>query len=113
MLKNFRAYQCAVQFYKSCEKIRGPVHLGDQLLRASSSVVLNLAEGSERLTDRDKRRFYRMAMASLRESQAILDLLSRSIEREDAIRQADATAACVFRLCQSIDKKILTAGTEN
>ena len=113
MLKNFRAYQTAVLFYKTCEKVRGPNHLLDQLMRASSSIALNLAEGSERPTDRDKRRFYRISMASLRESQAILDLLPSSPLKEQATKEADQTAANIFRLCQSLDKKISTTGTEN
>ncbi len=71
MLKNFRSYQLAVKFYKLCEKLKAPKHLQDQLLRASSSIALNLAEGGERVTDADRRRFYRMAMGSIRECQTI------------------------------------------
>lgn len=103
MLKNFRAYQAAVQLYKTCEQVRGPRHLHDQLLRSSSGIALNLAEGSERVMDRDRRRFYRMAMASLRESQATLDLLPSSKATELAKLKADEVGAKIYRLCQSID----------
>ncbi len=72
MLKSFRSYQIAVRFYWVCEKLKGAQHLQNQLLRASSSIALNLAEGRERVTDADRRRFYRMAMGSVRECQAIL-----------------------------------------
>ena len=95
-----------VQFYKTCEKIRGPRLLQDQLVRSSSSVALNLAEGSEGVTDQNRRRFYRMSMASLRESQAILDLLSSAGQADYAKRLADEVGACVFRLCQVLDKKL-------
>jgi four helix bundle protein len=46
----------------------------DQLLRASSSVALNLAEGSGKRTPADQRRFYSMAFGSLRECQAKIEL---------------------------------------
>ncbi len=48
------------------------------LQTGSSSVALNLAEGSEGVSDQNRRRYYRISMASLRESQAILDLLTES-----------------------------------
>jgi four helix bundle protein len=44
MRKNFRTYQLAVEFYRSAKTLQLPRHLKDQLNRASSSVVLNLAE---------------------------------------------------------------------
>jgi len=46
MLQNFRTYNLAKEFYKDCEKVSCKAHIRDQLLRASLSVVLNLAEGS-------------------------------------------------------------------
>jgi four helix bundle protein len=106
MLKNFRSYQLAVRFYRRCEKVRGAHHLQSQLLRASSSIALNLAEGSERVTDADQRRFYRMAMGSTRECQAILDLIADEKITEDARKLADEVAAAVFQLCKSIDLKL-------
>lgn len=106
MLKNFRAYQLAVRFYKTCEKVHGPKHLQDQLLRASSSVALNLAEGSEGVSDQNRRRFYRISMASMRESQAIIDLLSSNEEATRAKKIADELGACIFGLCRALDKKL-------
>ncbi|MGE3386767.1 MAG: four helix bundle protein [Bdellovibrionales bacterium] len=38
------------------------------------SIALNLAEGSGKETNADRRRFYQIAMGSLREAQAIIDL---------------------------------------
>ena len=46
-----------------------------QLLRASMSVQLNLAEGAGRFSDRDKRKFFIISRASAFECVAILDLL--------------------------------------
>ena len=102
MLKKFRCYQLAVKFYKQCELIRCQRHLKDQLLRASLAVPLNLAEGSERVTDRDRRRFYRISMSSLRECQAILDLVPVTQEVEAARCLADELGGGIFKLCKSI-----------
>ncbi|RMG42542.1 MAG: four helix bundle protein, partial [Candidatus Dadabacteria bacterium] len=45
MNKTFRTLQLAIAFYKLCrlQPLRG--NLKDQLLRASSSIALNLSEG--------------------------------------------------------------------
>ena len=44
MLKNFRTLDLAVAFYRQVTGLKLPHHLKDQLLRASSSIALNLAE---------------------------------------------------------------------
>jgi four helix bundle protein len=55
----------------------GRSHLCDQLTRASTSVVLNLAEGAGKHSKADKRRYYLSARGSATESAALLDVLSR------------------------------------
>ena len=79
MLKNFKTYQKALELAWECKSLQLPYYLRDQLLRASSSVVLNLAEGSGRFSVKDQKRFYRIALGSVREVEAILDLQSREI----------------------------------
>src|SRR5690606_31997192 len=49
--------------------------LEDQLKRASSSVVLNIAEARGRVTRRDRRRFFIMARGSAEECLAAFDLM--------------------------------------
>jgi four helix bundle protein len=56
---------------------RGRGHLADQLTRASTSIVLNLAEGAGKLSKADKRRYYLTARGSATESAALLDVCSR------------------------------------
>ena len=49
--------------------------LRDQIERASSSIALNLAEGSARRTRRDRHHFFSMAQGSAAECAAALDIL--------------------------------------
>lgn len=97
---NFRSYQLAVQVFKQVRSLRLPSYLKDQALRASSSVVLNLAEGSGKDSLADRRRFYQIAMGSTREVQSILDLADNvpSPLRD----QADQLGACVYKLCRAL-----------
>jgi len=45
-MKTFRTLDLAVEFYNLTEKATASGHLRDQLLRASSLISLNLAEGN-------------------------------------------------------------------
>ena len=76
MLCNFRTYNLAVTFYRSCEGIKARTSLKDQLMRACESIVLNLAEGSAKPTEKDRKRFYFIALGSFREVEACLHLLN-------------------------------------
>ena len=99
MLAHFRTYQIAVQLHASCRSLRLPAYLKSQLLRASSSVALNLAEGSAKPTAKDQARFYSIALGSLRECQAAIELsdLGHSAVAQDA----DRLGAHIFRLIRS------------
>jgi four helix bundle protein len=94
MFKGFRAYELAEELYKECEHIPAKGYIKDQLNRASLSIVLNLAEGTGKPTKADRRRFYGIALGSLRETQAILSLLN---QRNTSVK-ADRLAAHVYRL---------------
>ena len=98
MLSDFRTYQLAVKFYKACKSLEVTGNLRDQLVRASSSIALNLAEGSGRRTRRDKVRFYHISLGSLRECQSILELTDESM----CVELADILGAHLYRLIQSV-----------
>ncbi len=73
-----------------------PHHLKDQLLRASSSIALNLAEGSAKPTLRDQMKYYFIAFGSLRECQSILSLYGQA--SASLLDQADHLGACLHKL---------------
>ena len=66
-MKNFRCYQMAKDLYKlvQTEPLKGESR--DQMVRASLRSCLNLIEGSARPTIKDRRRFFYMALSSLRQ----------------------------------------------
>jgi len=54
---------------------RGHGYLVDQLKRAMSSIILNLAEGNARRSQKERRRFFEIARASASEVSACIDLM--------------------------------------
>jgi four helix bundle protein len=96
MLQHFKTYKIAVEFQHQVRSTQFPDYLKDQILRASSSVALNLAEGSGRSTHKDQLRFFHQAMGSLRESQAALDLAPRPYPH--LVEMADQLGASLYRL---------------
>ena len=82
-------YQVALDFLVIVkglvEKLpRGNANLADQLQRASTSIPLNIAEGSGEHSLPEKARFYRMAKRSATECASILDVCRR-LERRCCI----------------------------
>ena len=70
-MKEFRCLTEATELYKLAKRQKIKAFMRDQLLRASSSVALNLAEGNARRTQKDRLRLFNIALASLREVQMI------------------------------------------
>ena len=75
-------YRLALDFLVFAHQVlktlpRGHSHLSDQLTRASTSIVLNIAEGAGKHSKADKRRYYLSARGSATESAALLDVLLR------------------------------------
>jgi len=67
----------------------------DQFDRAALSISLNLAEGAAKPTEKDRRKFYFIALGSMREVQTLLELFGS----EDLIKKADILAAHLYCLC--------------
>lgn len=97
MLEKFRAYQQAKAIYQDQKSLRLKGAVRDQLERASLSICLNLAEGSGKSSTKERRRFYNIALGSLREVQALLDLL----QAKELACRADFLGATLWRLYQN------------
>ena len=72
-------YRAAIEYvgwaYRYCEKLKGHRNAKDQLLRASQSIALNIAEGNGKATNGDRRRYFEIARGSALECAAIQDVL--------------------------------------
>ena len=73
-------YRLSIQYaawaYNTAKALNGiDRHARDQLLRASQSIPLNLAEGNGKGTEADRRRFFEIARGSALECAAIQDCL--------------------------------------
>lgn len=111
MLEKFEAYQMAMQFYQSCKNLKIPRFLRDQLLRASASVVLNLAEGSGKRTPKDQGRFYSIALGSLRECRAVLEM--EQIQKPELSQLADRLSAVLYVLSKKSNSTLTATAAVN
>jgi four helix bundle protein len=97
MLENFRSFQLALELNKYCDSLKVKAPLRDQLNRATLSIVLNLAEGSAKPTIKDRKRFYAIALGSLRETEALLLILDRK-EKSDLVNHL---GGCLYKLSRA------------
>ena len=100
MLHTFRSYHLAVEFYRMAKTQGAPRHLKDQLMRAASSVALNLSEGSAKSSQPDRRRFYEIALGSIRECECIVELLKPSSQKLEGT--IDNLARHVYKLVRAL-----------
>ena len=82
----------------------------DQLRRASMSIMLNIAEGTSRFSDADKRNFYVISRGSLFECVAINDLLTEEkiISRDLKMKyydKAEEISKMLFVMIKNLEKK--------
>jgi four helix bundle protein len=95
-LQKFRTYELSIVFYQECKQVKLPHAMKDQLMRAASSITLNLSEGSAKTSRKERLRYYSIAFGSIREIQAIIRL-------EDLAHlhpQADQLAAMLYKLAR-------------
>lgn len=81
--EKLEAYQRALDFanelYESTKKFPQAEQFGivNQLRRASLSVSLNIAEGVDRYSSRERKGFYRMARSSINECLPLIEVSAR------------------------------------
>ena|SRR3989338_7427239 len=76
---DFQVYQEAKKLHRQIVEItktfpKEYFYLADQLKRASLSIILNIAEGSAKRSDKDFNRYLENALGSLNEKVACLDV---------------------------------------
>lgn len=98
-MKTFRTLELAIEFYEKTERLNLSGHLRDQLLRASSSISLNLSEGNAKRTEKEKKRYYHTAYASCQECKTILRLAKSN--DENVQDDADKLGAWLYKLLRS------------
>ena len=95
-MQNFRTYHLSIKFYKAIAQLKMNPILKNQLLRASSSVTLNLMEGNYRQGRKDRIRFFNIAYSSSKECFAVFELAD--IQNQELIKLNDHLSASIFKL---------------
>jgi four helix bundle protein len=104
-------YQVALEFAAVATALpfgRGRRELRDQLERASTSIVLNIAEGAGRRKPADRAHFFAIARGSATECAAILDIVrARAIAPSVVTSQGRSLLVRIVqmltRLCQRLE----------
>ena len=95
---NFKTYQLALDLAKDCRSIRLKTPYENQFQRAVLSIALNLSEGSAKISNKERRKFYETAMGSIRETQTIIEILNLN----EIKKKTDTLAAHCYQLCRSL-----------
>ena len=92
--------------------LKGRADLVDQINRAASSILLNIAEGAGRWGKLDKKRFYGFAKGSAGECSAILDLIETAEIASEPVEnlaferlRLDSICAQLVKLCHGVDRR--------
>lgn len=106
----------AVSCHALCRALRrqGEVQIASQLIRAATSIPLNIAEGKGRAGPREFARFLTIALGSLREVETLIMLIGRLglAAREtliDLLKQADEVGRVLYGLESATRKSIRPA----
>lgn len=110
--KKLDVYKLSVDFAVEAKRIadelpKGNANLRDQLTRASSSIVLNIAEGWGKPHKDDKKRYYASSHGSAAECSACLELILKTGgASEEVVAKCDEMlnriGAMLIKLIESI-----------
>ncbi len=109
--QDLAVYKKSKQFHMECKKIIQSIPYDkmvvDQLNRASLSIILNIAEGSGKFSNPDRKKFFIIARASIFECVAILDILHDENKIDDTIFKSqlvigDQISRILFTMIQNL-----------
>jgi four helix bundle protein len=115
--ERLHVYDLAVDFLVVVENIvgtypAGRAYLADQLRRASTSIVLNIAEGVGEFSKKDKARFYHMALRSATECAAVLDVSKRlSLATDSHVSKGREILLQVVAMMVTLVRRVGASGT--
>jgi four helix bundle protein len=84
---------------------KGHGDLADQLRRASTSIVCNLAEGAGEYAPREKARFYRLSKRSATECAALVEIYRRLVLVQPDV--ADRSRATLLRIVSMLVRLVV------
>ena len=88
--------------------------VGSQLIRSALSVILNIAEGSGKTSDKELNRFIEISLGSLYETLACLDILKNSkFITEDEFHEIFERIQAICRQLGGFKKSIARPMTDN
>jgi four helix bundle protein len=88
-------------------------NLKSQILRAATSIVLNIAEGSTSQSDTEQRRFLGMAVRSLIETVACQQLIrKRKYAAAEELEKGYEFSQSLFSKLQAMRRSLLKSGIE-
>ncbi|MCB0476743.1 MAG: four helix bundle protein [Crocinitomicaceae bacterium] len=105
-------YKKAKSFHKDSKQIIKNYSITgierDQLHRASYSIPLNIAEGSGRYTNKDRRNFYIVSRSSVFECVSILEQLEEDQEipksnYQEMLEKADELSRILYRMIKNLE----------
>lgn len=107
-------YQASLQYvayvYDLASRLQGHHrHARDQLLRASQSIPLNIAEGNGKTSPADRRRYFEIARGSALECAVVQDVLQVGsaisvVENQQSKQLLNRIVAMLTKLCQAQSK---------
>lgn len=109
--QKLEVYKKAKVFHVDCKRIilekKPDRYVVDQLGRASFSVPLNIAEGSGKFSQRDRKNYFTTARASLFECVAVLDILKDAgtlteMELEKMMKDADELSRILYAMIKNL-----------
>ena len=86
--------ELAIELFQEIQTLKLCNPVKDQIRRASLSVALNISEGAGRVTGKDQKRFYAIALGSLRETQTLVKIIGH----QELIKKYDRLGGLVYCL---------------
>jgi len=105
-------YRASMEFVSFAKKVsddlpRGSANLRDQIMRAATSITLNIAEGSGKRHRDDKRRYYGSALGSVSECVAVLEIMGAiELAPKERLAEGDALLNRINAMLLKLDEAV-------